>query len=131
MSQQNVETFRRNNEAVNRRDLEAFLLDMDAAIEFIPRRAAVQGVYRGYEGMRKYFVDNAESFDLYQVSYDEFRDLGDRIVAFGTVRVRGKESGVEVTSPTAIVATFRDGKMVRVEDYRERSEALKAVGLEE
>jgi ketosteroid isomerase-like protein len=130
MSQENVETFRRNNEAVNRRDLAAFLLDMDPEIEFIPRRAAVQGVYRGYEGMRKFFADNAESFDLLQVSHDEFRDLGDRLVAFGTVRARGKESGVEVTSPTAIVATFRDGKMVRVEDYGERSEALKAVGLE-
>jgi len=125
-----VETFRRNNEAVNRRDLEAFLFDMDPEIEFIPRRAAVQGVYRGYEGMRKYFADNAESFDLYQVSHDEFRDLGDRLVAFGTVRARGKESGVEVTTPTAIVVTFRDGKMVRVQDYGERSEALKAVGLE-
>jgi len=130
MSQENVETFRRNNEAVNRRDLEAFLFDMDPEIEFIPRRAAVQGVYRGYEGMRKYFADNAESFDLYQVSHDEFRDLGDRLVAFGTVRARGKESGVEVTTPTAIVVTFRDGKMVRVQDYGERSEALKAVGLE-
>jgi ketosteroid isomerase-like protein len=131
MSQENVETFRRNNEAVNRRDVEACLLAMDREIEFIPRRAAVQGVYRGHEGMRKYLADNDESFDLYQVSHEEFRDLGDRLVAFGTVRVRGKGSGVEVTTPTAIVATFRDGKMVRVEDFGERAEALKAVGLED
>ena len=131
MSQENVETFRRNNEAVSRGDIEAALVALDPDIEFIPRRAAVQGVYRGHEGMRQFFGENVESFDLYQVSYQEFRDLGDRLLAFGTVRVRGKESGVEVTTPTAIVATFRDGKMVRVEDYRERSEALKAVGLEE
>ena len=130
MSQENVDAFRRNNEAVSRGDIEAALVALDPDIEFIPRRAAVQGVYRGHEGMRQFFGENVESFDLYQVSYQEFRDLGDRLLAFGTVRVRGKESGVEVTTPTAIVATFRDGKMVRAEDFSERSEALKAVGLE-
>src|ERR1700730_4740961 len=131
MSQENVETFRRNNEAVSRGDIEAALATLDPDIEFIPRRAAVQGVYRGHEGMRQFIAENAENFDLYQVSYQEFRDLGDRLIAFGTVRVRGKESGIEVTTPTAMVATFRDGKMIRAEDFRERSEALKAVWLEE
>ncbi len=131
MSQENLDAFRRNNEAVSRGDIDAALVALDPEIELIPRRAAVQGVYRGYEGMRRFLSENAESFDLYQVSYREVRDLGDRLVAFGTVRVRGRESGIEVTSPTAMVATFRDGKMVRAEDFSERSEALKAVGLEE
>ena len=129
MSQENLVAFRRNNEAVSRGDIEAALATLDPGIEFIPRRAAVQGVYRGYEGMRQFFAENAENFDLYQVSYQEVRDLGDRLIAFGTVRARGKESGVEVTTPTSLVATFRDGKMLRAEDFAERSEALKAVGL--
>jgi len=129
MSQENLVAFRRNNEAVSRGDIEAALATLDPDIEFIPRRAAVQGVYRGYEGMRQFFAENAENFDLYQVSYQEVRDLGDRLIAFGTVRARGKESGVEVTTPTSLVATFRDGKMLRAEDFAERSEALKAVGL--
>ena len=131
MSQENVKVVREAWEAVNRRDVEAFLLGMDPEIEFIPRRAAIQGVYRGHAGMRKFFAENAENFDLYEVSHEEFRDLGDRVVAVGTVRARGKESGVEVITPTAIVATFRDGKIVRYEDLGERSEALKAVGLAE
>ena len=129
MSQENLVAIRRNNEAVSRGDIEAALATLDPDIEFIPRRAAVQGVYRGYEGMRQFFAENAENFDLYQVSYQEVRDLGDRLIAFGTVRARGKESGVEVTTPTSLVATFRDGKMLRAEDFAERSEALKAVGL--
>ena len=65
--------------------------------------------------MRQFLSENAENFDLYQVSYGEVRDLGDRLVAFGTVSARGRESGIEVTTPTAMVATFRDGKMVRAE----------------
>jgi ketosteroid isomerase-like protein len=131
MSQENLDAFRRNNEAVSRGDIDAALATLDPEIEFIPRRAAVQGVYRGYEGMRQFFAENAEDFDLYQVSYQEVRDLGDRLVAFGTVSVRGKGSGVELTSPTAMVATFRDGMMVRAEDFSERSDALKAAGLAE
>jgi uncharacterized protein len=131
MSQENLVAFRRNNEAVSRGDIEAALATLDPDIEFIPRRAAVQGVYRGYEGMRQFFAENAENFDLYQVSYQEVRDFGDRLIAFGTVRARGKASGVEVTTPTSLVATFRDGKMLRAEDFAERSEALKAVGLAE
>ena len=47
MSQENLVAFRRNNEAVSRGDIEAALATLDPEIEFIPRRAAVQGVYRG------------------------------------------------------------------------------------
>jgi ketosteroid isomerase-like protein len=131
MSQENLDTLRRNNEAVSRGDIEAALVALDPDAELIPRRAAVQGVYRGHDGMRQFIAENAENFDLYQVSYQEVRDLGDRLIAFGTVRARGKESGIEVTTPTAMVATFRDGKMVRAEDFSERSDALQAVGLKD
>src|SRR3989442_1323641 len=83
-----------------------------ADVEFIPRRAAVQGTYHGHAGMRKYITENAESFDLFEVGNTEFRDLGDRVLAFGTVRVRGRESGVEVTHPTALLVAFQDGKII-------------------
>jgi ketosteroid isomerase-like protein len=131
MSQENLDTFCRNNEAVSSGDIGAALLALDPEVELIPRRAAVQGIYREHDGMRQFMAENADSFDLYRVCYQEVRDLGDRLIAFGTVHVRGKESGIEVTTPTAMVATFRNGKMVRAEDFSERSEALKAVGLDE
>jgi ketosteroid isomerase-like protein len=126
MSKDNVETFRRLVDAVNRRDLDGVLRCMDPAVEFIPRRAAVQGAYRGHDGVRDYLADTLENFDLYEVHNEEIRDLGDRVLAFDTLRIRGKESGVEVSVPTAIVAMFRDGKIVRFEDFGERSKALKA-----
>jgi ketosteroid isomerase-like protein len=74
-------------------------------------------------------ADTFENFDLFEVSNEEIRDLGDRVFSIGTLRIRGKGSGVEVTVPTAIVLTFRDGKIVRFEDFGERSSALEAVGL--
>jgi hypothetical protein len=46
-------------------------------------------------------------------------------------RCRGRASGVEVTDRLFEVHTFRDGQCVRKLDFRERSEALEAVGLSE
>jgi ketosteroid isomerase-like protein len=131
MSQENIETIRRCDEAISRGDVDAYLLGIHPDVEFIPRRAAVQGTYHGHAGMRKYIAENAESFDHFEVDNTEFRDLGDSVLAFGTVRVRGRESGVEVTHPTALVVAFADGKIIRFQDFGERDAALEAAGLSE
>jgi ketosteroid isomerase-like protein len=131
VSRKNVEIVRRQAEAVNRRDVDAVLSDMDPEIEFIPRRAAVQGTYHGHKGVRDFFADTFETFDLFEATNEEVHDLGDRIVSIGKLRIRGKGSGVEVTVPTAIVLALRNGKIARFEDFSERSKALEAVGLPE
>lgn len=131
MSRENVETALRVADAVNRGDVEAVLLEVDPEIEFIPQRAAVEGAYRGHEGMRRWLADTAESYDLYQITNDEIRDVGDHVVNFDTVRLRGKQSGAEITLRTAIVQTFRNGKIVRFEDFGDRRAALEAVGQRE
>jgi|SRR5947207_2220184 uncharacterized protein len=131
VSEENVEIARRLIEAVNSGDVEGVLQCMDPAIEFVPKRAEVQGAYRGHEGVREYLIDTAENFDLYQVDNEELRDLGDRVLVCDTLRIRGKESGVEVATSTAIVLTFRGGKIARFEDFGERSKALEAIGISE
>jgi ketosteroid isomerase-like protein len=52
VSQENMKIVRRLIEAVDRKDGEAVLACMDPEIEFIPRRAAVDGPYHGHEGSR-------------------------------------------------------------------------------
>jgi ketosteroid isomerase-like protein len=131
MSQENVETIRRCDAAISSGDVDSYLLGIHSDVEFIPRRAAVQGTYHGHAGMRKYFTENAGSFDLFEVGTTEFRDLGDRILAFGTVRVRGRESDVEGTHPTALMVVFQDGKIIHFEDFGERDAALEAADLSE
>jgi ketosteroid isomerase-like protein len=53
------------------------------------------------------------------------------VLAIGKLRVRGKESGVEVEVPSTLVLTYRDGKIVRFEDFSDKRKALEAVGLRE
>jgi ketosteroid isomerase-like protein len=124
---ENVDLFLRGIEGLNRGEIVAEILDPD--FELVPLRAPITGSYRGLEGMRAFVADTADNFELFQISYDEVHDLGDRMVAIGSLRVRGKGSGVEVTTPSAVLVTFRDGKLLRSEDFGDRDKAMAAAGL--
>ena len=65
------------------------------------------------------------------IDCDDFRDLGDRVLALGTVRAVGKESGVEVEMPYTVVVTVKDGLVTHFTDYGDREKALEAAGLSE
>lgn len=135
MSRENVETFKRAAEAINRRDVEALLDWVDPEVQWHPvMLASVAGgatVYRGHEGVREWIGDVDESFGETYSEFPEVRDLGDRVVAIGQLRVRGKESGVEVESPIIYVADFRNGKAFLVRTFLDRDQALEAAGLAE
>jgi uncharacterized protein len=131
MSQENVELFLEGAEAIGRGDVEAVLDVASDDVIWIAARSAVEGAYRGHDGMRRFLSDNAENFELFEPHFEEVRDLGDRVLAIGTLRIRARGSGVETDVPVAGIATYRDGRLVRWEDFRERRLALEAVGLRE
>lgn len=120
-----MDSFRRGMNAFGRGDVEAALEDIHPEVEFIPMRAAVQGAFHGHEGMRKFFRDNEENFESFHVSYPDVRHVGEnRMVAVGTLTVRGKASGVEAEVPSAVVLDFRDGKLVRFEEAGDERSAM-------
>jgi ketosteroid isomerase-like protein len=135
MSQENVEAFKRVFQAGDRRDVEAVLEALDPAVEWRPAMSVLLGgkatVYRGYEGVREYFRERAELLPAWHHDVSEIRDLGERVVAIGRVRVRGRESGAETESPFGYVVDFKDGKAIRIWSYLEPKEALEAAGLAE
>jgi ketosteroid isomerase-like protein len=129
MSRENVEVMRQIAEAINRGDAEAVVRLVHEDVVLKALRSAVEGDYRGHDGVRRFFADNAENFEIFTTDYREVRDLGDRVLGIGTIHIRGKGSGVETDIPTAGVATFREGKLARWEDYGDRRVALEAAGL--
>jgi ketosteroid isomerase-like protein len=142
MSQENVETVRRSIDAVNRAMMEEALefVDLDEALQFFDpegelHSAIVGGaegnIYRRHDGFRRWFADSFESFEELTTELTEFRDLGDRVIAFGHIHARGRESGLELDSPTGWVFTVRCGKVVKAEGFLSRAGALEAAGLEE
>jgi ketosteroid isomerase-like protein len=89
------------------------------------------GVYRGPEGVRRFFRDWIEAFEDYRAESTEFIDAGEDVIVAVRHRARGRSSGVEVEMPSFQVWTLRDGKIVRYRGFSAREEALEAVGLRE
>ena len=133
MSQENVEALKRGIDGYNRREVAAILAEADPEAEWHPGILAGLGgeatVYRGHEGLREGLRDLFDALSDLHLEYSEYRDLGDRIVGIGHIRARGTGSGAETESPHAIVADFKDGKVIRVWGYLDPKEALKAAGL--
>jgi ketosteroid isomerase-like protein len=133
MSQENVEIVRRLWDAVNRRDAERFIACLDPELEF---RSAIVGVvegkvHRGHDGARGWLASSAESFEEITFEGTDYRDFGDRVLALGLTRARGRGSSVELESPTGWLCTVRAGKVLKIDGFLSRDEALKAAGLPE
>ena len=129
MSAERVEAVNRIIAAFARGDVDAALRDIDPAAVFEPQRTATEGAFIGHEGMRRFWKDTDEMFDYFHPEYTEVRDLGDSVLAIGTLTVRGRGSGAEVQIPMAFLAEFRDDRVVRLKDFGEVAAALEAAGL--
>jgi uncharacterized protein len=134
MSAANVEVVRRAIEAFSRGDLDAAAAEAVYApdVEFHEDPKLLEpGVYRGREEIEAYFRQFLDSFEEYRFEIEELLDAGDRVVVFNRQWARGKGSGAEVEMRNAWVFTLRDGRIVRVQPYWDRSAAMEAAGLPE
>jgi ketosteroid isomerase-like protein len=87
------------------------------------------GEYLGYEGLQEFTTNQAEAFEEMSIQPAEFIDVGAQVVV--PVRFGGtaRHSGIETTFSVVHVWTIRDRKISRLDMYRSREDALKAVGL--
>jgi ketosteroid isomerase-like protein len=134
MSQENVEIFKRAVETWNRDDFEAWIDLFDPEWHTATERAfeGTDSVFRGYAGARKVWESyKGEAFQQLEARYDEFRDLGESVLALGEIKVIGQASQVEVASELAQLLTFRGGKIASSRDFMSHAEGLEAGGLSE
>jgi ketosteroid isomerase-like protein len=86
---------------------------------------------QGHDAVRASTARWKSEWDDDELIPEEFADGGDRVVATVRFRARGRGSGIEVDARLYDVFTLHDGKIVRMDQFSERSEALEAVGLSE
>ena len=125
-----METVRALLDAWNRDDETALLACFHPTVVWIAARSDTEGPFHGYEGIRRFRSDTFENFEVFEPRF-ELRDFDERVLAWGTIRVRGIGSGIELDVPGGGVFELRDRRIVRFENHNGRDEVLKAVGLEE
>ena len=130
MSRENVEIVQRFLDAQRRDDVPAALACLDPNVEFIALRAKTEGVYRGHAGIENFRADTLDSFEKFEPHF-ALRDLGQRVLAWGTIHVQGRRGGVEIDIPSGGIFDFRGGKISRWKDFGSKERALEAVGLSE
>ena len=133
MSQENVEIVRRIVEEGVRGSWEESAPHLGPDIEL---HGTVGGltegsVWRGSEQVRKFFEEDSDAWDERRLDAEEFIDAGGCVVVLLREFRRGKGSGVEIETDTAMVYEVRDRQVVRIQGYMNRAEALEAAGLEE
>ena len=132
MSAEGIEAFKRAEAAFARRDIDALVAEYDPEIEWYPGMAALLAgetmVYRGHAGIRQLVHDMDDAFSVVELELDEYRDLGDRVLAIGRIRTRGRASDIETVSSVAYLMDRKAGKAVRVRTYTDAAEAIEAAG---
>jgi len=122
-------------EAYNRRDLDAVVAGWHPEFEYHTGRQWAQSglaepCYRGLEGYRRYVAATAEVWgEENYLKPVELIDLGDRTVVLADVVMRAQASGVPLAEAFALVATLKDGMVIRLQEYYDHAEALEAAGV--
>jgi ketosteroid isomerase-like protein len=80
--------------------------------------------YRGREGLERYYRERAEVFGGGEVHIQSLESLGDAVVVHARSTARGRASGASVEEDVWLVYWCRDGRLIRGEAFRSRSEAL-------
>jgi len=131
MSHENVAAVARLMDAVDRRDVDAFVEVTTPDFEWFPVFAArVEGdVYRGREGIATFLAEVDETWEEFRPLPEEYLDLGGSVLALGRLRTRGRGSGVPIDSPWGGIYDLRRGKISRIRTFLDHGEALRAAGL--
>ncbi len=130
MSQENVEIVREAHDVFARTG-EPMWDTIDSNTEVFDHDILDAGTYRGPEGMARWLADFAESWNSYAMDVKRVIDVGERVVSLFRIRAVGAASGVTVERGDAMVWTFRDGMLLRLDYFNDQEQALEAVGLSE
>ena len=131
MSQENVEIVRRIVDAIEDRRWEEAMRQLAPNIEL---HGTVGGLtegslWRGPEQIGDFFAQDSDAWDERRLDAEQVIDAGDCVAVLLHEFRRGKGSGVEMETDTAMVYEVRDGRVVRIQGYMDRDEALEAAGL--
>ena len=127
MSRENVELVRAAFASLNRGDLDALTQFYDPDVVF---ETLLLGTHRGNEAIRLLYEEGRKTLSGYAIDPIELIDAGDKVVA--VVQVSGVGSASQIAMEDrdrfAFLFTIKNERVVREQAFRNREEALEAVG---
>jgi ketosteroid isomerase-like protein len=134
VSAENVARIKAIYEAVNRRDLESAVAQLDPDFELDSSRSINPdrgtGIQCGREPVAAAIRNLMEPWEEFEMFADEYVEAGEHVVRIGGLRARGRGSGVETVARGAQLWEFRDGTPVAMRQFQSKEDALAAAGLE-
>ncbi len=133
MSRENVEAVRAVYARWGEGDFGASLEVLDPLVLFVHRAPlAESGTYLGVEELAEFMRGWLESWSHMAIEAEDITETdGGTVVASVRQSGVGTSSGAETDLRYFQVWTFRGGKVIRLENFRDHAEALKAAGLRE
>ena len=128
MSTEDVEVARRAFDSFNRRDLASAVAAFHPDAEWIPYLAALEEhSYRGRDQIEAMWRDVLKNFPDFRIELVELVTVrGNTLVFEVEFQGMGVASGADTRTTVFQVVSFRDGRVARVEGFRDRREALAA-----
>jgi ketosteroid isomerase-like protein len=131
MSRENVESVRAVYEEWAKGNFRAGGDLWDGRVVFVPDAELPDaGDYFGLEGVTTFMRAFLQPWTNFTITAEEVIEAGDSVVVVARQRGVGRESGLVAELEQRFqVWTFRGHMVIRFEAFRERAEALEAVGL--
>ena len=131
MSQENVEIVQQAVDAFNDVGMAAAarrFFAADAVFEEPPEQPSPT-MASGRDAAIRLFAQFDEAWEEHRSEIQELRVVDDeRVLALTVEHFRGRD-GIELSQPAGNLFTLRDGKVVRLQSFWERTNALETAGL--
>ena len=132
MSEENIKLVREAFAAFVAGDQEKAAELVDPEVEF---RGTIGGVQEGQvahgvsEIDETFEAEDLEAWEERRLEPEAFLDAGDEVVVLLHEYRRGRGSGIELETRTAVVIAVSGGRVTRIQGYMDRDAALEAAGL--
>src|SRR5262249_31080779 len=134
MAHENVDVVRRMYEAFERDDWSKVTEFVNPDVELHGTSGGLSegNVAHGLDAVRQTFeVWDSDAWEETKLTPQEYIDRGDQVLVLQHELRRGRGSGVEVESDTAVLFGLHEGRVIRMQGFMDQAEALRAAGLSE